>query len=211
MNYTNWKNINNEDLEGEIWKPVPGFNQTEASNFGRIKTIDRYVKVGTRDMFVKVKVKTQVLGKDGYLRVNAALNGRSKKVTAHRLCALAFHPNPLKKKTVQHFNDIKHCNEDWNLGWFTQKEQVRDAMNKGRLVFKIHSGYKKGKDHYAYGRRGGEVINSVPVMQCDINGNEIKRWGSISDVARDLKIKNVSACIRGIVKTSGGYLWKRLS
>lgn len=166
MIYNKWKNTRNEDINGEIWKPVTGFNQTVASNYGRIKVLDRWVKTGgSSPRFVTANVKAQVLGKDGYLRVDAALDGKCKKVTAHRMCALAFHSNPLNKKTVQHFNDIRHCNEEWNLGWFTQQEQVRDAMQKGRLVFKRHNGYKRGAEHYAYGRRGREVHNSKPVRK----------------------------------------------
>ena len=122
-----------DDLLGEIWKPVPTYEGTFASNFGRIKIAQRTVRVcGGGERNVDATVKKQVLGKDGYLRTDAVQDGKLKKVTAHRLCALAFKPNPENKKTVQHNNHIKHCNEEWNLCWFTHSEQGEDAYLNGR-------------------------------------------------------------------------------
>ena len=48
------------------------------------------------------------------------------------------------------------------------------------------------------------------VDQCDLFGNYIKTWESISFAARTLKISssNISACCKGKLKTSGGYIWK---
>lgn len=196
MEYSKWKNENIADLPGEIWKPVPNFNGTFASNFGRIKTEARTVSVcggGTR--YVEATIKKQVLGKDGYLRTDAVKNGKLKKVTAHRLCALAFKPNPENKKTVQHNNHIKHCNEEWNLSWFTHSEQGIDAYNNGRKAPMGMLG-KSGSKHHL----------SKPVI-CVSNG---ETYGSIREAAAIIKLSapTISELANlSIPKLTKGIVW----
>ena len=48
------------------------------------------------------------------------------------------------------------------------------------------------------------------VMQCDLDGVEIKQWESISSVEKELKIHHsaISNCCQGKRKSAGGYKWK---
>jgi hypothetical protein len=52
----------------------------------------------------------------------------------------------------------------------------------------------------------------IPVLQCDRDGNVIKRWNSIKEAGEETNIKptNIGACCRGYgrVKTAGGYVWR---
>jgi hypothetical protein len=51
----------------------------------------------------------------------------------------------------------------------------------------------------------------VKVVQCDLNGMEIKIWNSISEASKELKINhsNISKVCRGGQKTVGGFILKQ--
>ena len=69
----------------EIWKPYPEFDFIEVSNFGRVRTKDRYVilkKGGKR--FIKGCVLKQQLDRYGYLVVHIRENGNSFFRKVHR-------------------------------------------------------------------------------------------------------------------------------
>lgn len=48
------------------------------------------------------------------------------------------------------------------------------------------------------------------VLQCDLNGNVIKRWDCIREASRKLKICNgdICKCCKKKKNTCGGFLWK---
>jgi len=48
------------------------------------------------------------------------------------------------------------------------------------------------------------------IIQYDLNGNEIKKWVSITEASKSFKISNssISDCCRNIKKTAAGYIWK---
>ena len=45
------------------------------------------------------------------------------------------------------------------------------------------------------------------VIQCDLGGNVVKRYVSISEAFRQTGINNISACCRGVLEKAGGYRW----
>lgn len=147
-----YKNISLENIEGEIWNPVKEYAGVYASSLGRIKSDGRFVKIAYGERYVPTIVHSQYKGKDDYLRVSIRVNGKEKKVTAHRLCALAFCPNPENKKTVQHKNGIKWCNQDWNICWFTQSEQLKDTYDRGN------------RKNTWWNKKGGNNHNAVKVV-----------------------------------------------
>lgn len=67
-----------------------------------------------------------------------------KNVKIHRLVAEAYIPNPDNLPVVMHLDDNPSNNRVENLRWGTQKQNVYDAINKGRLRL-------KGKDNPMYG------------------------------------------------------------
>lgn len=213
MEYNKWKITSLDDLGGEIWNPVPGYEYTHASNFGRIKSGDRWVMTrGSSKRYVKMEIRRQFLSKDGYLRCMAVKDGRLKKVTSHRMCALAFIPNPENKKTVQHGNHIRHCNESWNLSWMTSTEQNRESIASGRRVM---SGDwlrgKKGKDHPRHKCTGSKNAASIPVIQYTLSGIKIKEWESIGLAEKGLRIHGIGAYLRKGKKIRGGFIWEKIN
>ena len=68
----------------------------------------------------------------------------------------------------------------------------------GALFFELFTSY--GKSALARNQR---------VIQYDLQGNAIKIWESIKEASEELGVsqEGISACCRGIHKTSGGYAW----
>ena len=66
-----------EDLENEEWIDALGFDGVyEVSNFGRVKTLGRWVRNGKAERFVKERIRKLYTGKDG--RVTMSFNYENK-------------------------------------------------------------------------------------------------------------------------------------
>lgn len=76
-----------------------------------------------------------------------------KNVKIHRLVAEAFIPNPSNLPIVMHLDDNRFNNLVGNLKWGTQKENVNDAISKGRLKL-------DGPNNPCYGMTGQKNYHS---------------------------------------------------
>lgn len=68
---------------------------------------------------------------NGYIGVNLSKEGKKFRFLVHRLVAMAFIPNPEKKKTVNHIDGDKANNVLSNLEWATHSEQILHAIDTG--------------------------------------------------------------------------------
>lgn len=48
------------------------------------------------------------------------------------------------------------------------------------------------------------------VIKCDLDGNEIEKYNSISEASRknNISITSISSCCHGKQKKAGDYIWK---
>lgn len=111
-----YKNLNLEDMPGEVWKDIEDFPNYQVSNMGRVKSFCQQ-KEG--------KILKQNFVRNNYLSVGLYYNGKTKTFRVHRLVALAFIPNPENKETINHINEVKTDNRVENLEWMTVKENIR--------------------------------------------------------------------------------------
>lgn len=125
-----YRNLNLEDLQGEIWKDVDGYvGLYKVSNFGRIKSIclNRFDKNGKKYNKKPIIMK-QSFTSTGYLMVNL----KKKFFKVHRLVAIAFLENTENKKHINHKDCNPLNNNVENLEWVTPKENVIHALENYR-------------------------------------------------------------------------------
>ena len=86
-----------------------------------------------------------------------------------------------------------------NLGKKSSKEKIAKISN-----------WAKGNDKIKNNLRLGSKKSQIPIIQKSKDGEIINQWDSLQQAADKLGIErsNISHCLRGGIKTSGGYVWE---
>lgn len=120
----------------EIWKDIPGYENYQASNLGRVKRLACLDKRGARLKEKVLVVSVQAYGAHGYLKSFVSIGlGRNRIcecLSVGRAVLLAFRGLPLPKQVCRHLDDDIRNNNLTNLKWGTQKENVADAIKNGK-------------------------------------------------------------------------------
>lgn len=175
----------------EIWKDIEDYEGYQVSNFGRVRSLDRY---NSRGWWIKGCILKPIMDKKGYLTVGLSKNNQRKAFKVHRLVALHFIPNIENKPEIDHINTIKTDNRVENLRWVTPKENSNNPLS---IVNKSES--KKGIKNHRH----------QPVLQYDKDGNFIREWDTMTEAETTLKITHkIHFVCQGKRKTCGGYIWK---
>ena len=170
------------NLDGEIWKIVPGFPEYEISSHGRIKYP---IRKGVKPYPKRITYGTT--NADGYKTFT--LRNKEKKVVTgiHRIVAAAFIPNPENKPCVNHKgkDGNKQNNSVGNLEWVTKSENTQHAYYNNLIS----------------GKRC--------ILQLDVNNNIIKEWDTIKNAYETLKLSRtaINHVLSGKNKTCGEYYW----
>lgn len=132
------------NISMEEWKDIPGLEgQYQASNLGRIRSLDRVIKRseskrrGEHYAKLKGKVLTQVVGVQGYMLV--PLGKKRSAVRVHRLVAMAFIPNPHDKPFINHIDGDVSNNCVENLEWCTNQE---NQLHASRVLLHKQGAYQ---------------------------------------------------------------------
>lgn len=124
------QNFSLDDLEGEIWKDIQGYDgYYQVSNLGRVKSLSRNVFCGMGYYLKKEKILKPTMRKDGYQVVGLYIENISENFLVHRLVATAFVKNLFNKEKVIHIDFIKHNNNSNNLEWTNLLETVCHQMS----------------------------------------------------------------------------------
>lgn len=159
-----------EDLPGEIWKPVVGYEGSyEVSNMGRVKSLSRDVRSGqggrgwTRTVTrLRRPVKAQ-----GYQAVGLHKDGCQRVSLVHRLVLEAFVGPCPDGMECCHADGCRDNPRLDNLRWDTHHGNVQDAVRHGtigRLGQRNH--YSKMKDGWVVSARERYALGTVEV--CDL-------------------------------------------
>lgn len=109
----------------ETWKTIPNFTMYEASNLGRLRSLN-YKRTGT------IRVLKPATSGDGYMKTMLlGDDGKYKSWTVHLFIMLAFVGDKPKGLEVNHKNGIKSDNRVGNLEYVTRSENVLHSFKHG--------------------------------------------------------------------------------
>ena len=124
VNSDRWMSL--QDLPGEIWREVPGFNTIlMVSNYARVMKLPRHWSP-------EKAILKQINYGGGYLAISISVNRIQLKLLVHRLVALAFLSNEENKPFIDHIDNNKHNNISTNLHWVTHKENMNNPLTKAK-------------------------------------------------------------------------------
>lgn len=136
-----YKNLSLENLPNEEWKDVVGYEGLyQVSNLGRVKCLPRCIGGSHNRYFSKVKIMKVKPNNNGYLQANLHKDGFVKRISIHRLVAIAFIPLVKGKEYIDHINAIRTDNRVENLRWCTHQENDNFPLaieNKKRIA-RVH-------------------------------------------------------------------------
>ena len=137
-----------DSLDGEIWKPVPGWEGLyEASSFGRVRRLPGFVR--GRGKYMRPISggirKTPISSRAGYRNVMlCGGNGRNQTIMLHIVICATFHgPKPSERHQVAHSDGNPQNNNASNLRWATALENADDRERHGKTCRGPNSGTAK--------------------------------------------------------------------
>lgn len=193
----------------EIWKPIPGYEgKYEASSFGRVRSLDRYVSGKTADInyLISGKILTPIKNKNGYLRVNLCNEEGHKAKYIHRLIASAFFPLYHEGNDINHKDENPENNSLSNIEWCTKKYNANYGTRNKRISLQ-----KIGKKRAMTDAGKAKMIKTKvkPVIGVNIKSGEQVSFCSMSSARKDgFSPVGISHCITGRQKTHKGFLWR---
>lgn len=181
-------------MKDEKWKPVPSLlNMYEASNLGRIRSVDREIKVGRW----RGQIRVQSIGSNGYLYVNTSVNGKAKNILSHRLVAEAFFGEIPNGMEVNHIDGDRKNNKIENLELVTHSENCK------------HRHEVLGAPYPKPGLKGRYSRNAKPVIGKNVIDNTVIFYPYVTLAEKDgFSVTGISKCCNGNRKTSGGFSWR---
>lgn len=94
-----------------------------------------------------------------------------------------------KRHLSENHADVRgEKNPAWGRKWTPEELAIRQA----------HRTYARGSEH----------PSARPILQLDMEGNLVKRWGSIAEAAEHYTRTSIKDCLRGKYKQHKGYQWR---
>ena len=173
----------------EVWRTVPGFDgYYEASNYGKVKSLDRVTKWGRATYIRKGRILKESIDKHGYHRVSLFVNGQPFYYRVNVLVYTAFIGPVPDGMQVNHIDENKDNNCVWNLNLMSPKDNSNWGTRNRRISI------KRGKTVEQY-TTGGKLVNT---------------FHSTREAGRVLNINSshiIQVC-NGERHTAGGYRWR---
>lgn len=181
-----YKNTELKDIQGEIW--VSAFTLDgyfEISNFGRIKSLGRYVNVKGGQRWKKERIIKQFKSKNGNLTVRLSVDGKQVDIYIPRLIYFSFYPNEEMKGrdwVVMHKNKIKTDNRIENLKYVTCSKSHEVNFNKGlsgKQLVKGQKAHKKfTKENSIFDQNGKTVMRTCKECFTTLPQSKFDNYGT---------------------------------
>lgn len=122
-------------MASEKWLPIEGWPEYEVSNFGQVRSLK---KKGVP------RILRQVKRPNGYpcIMLWDSVSKKGKTLYVHRLVATAFVSGD-KSLQVGHLDGSRDNNVFSNLKWQSQRENIQQAINDGKIGQGEHSHLSK--------------------------------------------------------------------
>lgn len=184
------------------WRPVVGWeSRYEVSNFGEVRSIDRYVpsKNGSKQFRPGRNLKIHIFTGSKYRYVVLSKPGYTKNALVHRLVAEAFIPNPNNLPQVNHKDGDKNNNTVENLEWCTASYNIRHAYDNGLMIYSSDEHMKHMSE---LGRN--KVCKSIICIETN------EQYSSMKACAEDMGIRvdYIYEYFSGSAKSCFGYHFK---
>lgn len=130
-------------MEIEVWKNIPGFEEYQTSNFGNVRSLDRYINQKSRKAnnythkrFIKGRLlKPYIIWSNNKYPHYAITIGRRKKFLVHRLILLTFIGECPKGMECCHNDGDGLNNKLENLRWDTAANNQMDRYKHGTITY----------------------------------------------------------------------------
>lgn len=173
----------------ELWKPIKNYeNLYDASNYGRVRSLDHYEVVGKAKRFRKGRILKPCKKKSGYLQVGLCKDGKHKWFRVHRLVWEAFNGEIPDGYEINHIDENTENNSLSNLSAVSHKTNINWGTRNQRCADKC----------------------SQAVLQLTYPGLEFMcEWSSTHEAGRNgFSQGNVAACCRGERKSHKGFTFR---
>ena len=179
-----------------VWKPVVNYEGLyEVSSDGRIRSLFRYKK----------ELKPSITG-NGYATVELFKNKVGKRLSVHRIVAMAFIPNENNLPEVNHIDENKLNNNVSNLVWMSKKENMSWGTRTQRQIASTDYSTKNRKE---IARTNGKKT-AKKVMQ--FSKDEVflctYKSGKEASLKTGINHSHIMECCRQKRKSAGGYIWR---
>lgn len=181
----------------EIWKDIEGYEGLyQVSSYGRIRSLDRrcFSTYGGKTLSgscFRIGKQLKLTLRKGYYSCHLSKNNTRKRLSVHRLVALAFIPNPHNLPIINHKDENPKNNHFSNLEWCDHKYNNNYGCLKNRrkqIIIEIHKRLSK------------------EVIQFDFNGNIIRKYESAREVRKITGYYVSNCCNRQ--STAYGFIWR---
>lgn len=184
-----------EEITEEIWKGVPGFEDTyEVSNLGRVKSLVKPYR-RTERILKGSPITT------GYIVVQLYLGKCTRKsFLVHRLVMIAFQPNPAMDQLEVNHKDLDCTNNNMtNLEWILPEGNKKHYQQSEKFI-EVVARATKGESHHL------SVMTDEKVIELRRRWELVKGvYGERSKLAREFGINEGTARL-----ITDGKTWKHL-
>lgn len=176
-------------MSEEVWKDIYIFKNDEVYDYRNLYQISNKGQIKSLHNG-KEKILKQYTNNKGYYMIDLHKNGSVKKFTVHFLVASMFILNTENKEEIDHIDTNKSNNNVENLRWVTRQENLSNEVSKTKHKKAMSNRMftDEWKENIGKAVKGKNNPRAKKVAQYDLNGNLIKIWDYIKEVAIDLDI-----------------------